>query len=606
MFLLPKKDWRAPLSGVQSGRRDSNPRPSPWEGDALPAELLPHRVNFYFVSGGRGGQVYQLNYTRPEANHRRVYRALLILPSLIAAMAVVAPAAAATPVKTVNFSESTYGRGFSLSDETGQFHLLVEPGSLSGPATLTVDKVETESLPDWSKRTRQTAAFRVTITSPTTVTLRKPIVFELTAAQPGWVTDVGKLSAEGRGWEQLGSTLRADGTRARSADDQLSFTVALFQQAGIMEGVATYYGTYTRTTRLTLVAASNHFPKGTALRVTNLDTRQLVTVKVVDTGGFRWPRVIDLSTPAFAKIQPTWKGVARVRVEKATPWNEPSPGPDEGGDQPLPGTPVTDGATPPPTAATASIVVDAATGSQLAGKSTTTPLPIASLTKMVTAAVFLETKPDLTRVVTYDSADNTTCSCLRLAHGEQVVLKDLLFASLVGSANNATLALARATGLPRSEFVSRMNAKAIELGLTQTFFVEPTGLEAGNVSTAADLAVIGRVIPDQHATIKKAMSSGSYWFRSKNDACQAGFKNEQGQCEHRLQTTNKLYGKTSFRIVAAKTGYIDEARHTFLLRAKNEAGREVVLVFLRVSRKADGFAHADNLINWTFKHFRWT
>lgn len=513
--------------------------------------------------------------------------------------------AAAAPVKVIHFSESTFTRGFSFTDESGQFRMLIESGTFSAPATLTVDSLESESLPAWPKRTRQTLAWRVTVAGAVPVTLLKPIVFELTANQPGWLTDVGKLTADGAGWEKLGSSLRAGGTRARSADDQLSFTVALFQQVGLMEGTASFYGTYGRTTNLTLVAASNYFPKGTALRVTNLDTQQMVTVKVVDTGGFRYPRVIDLSTPAFAKIQPTWKGLARVRVEKATPWNGPQPA-DQGGDQPAPGAPVTDGTVPPTTAATASIVVDAATGTKLAGKKTDTSMPIASLTKVVTAAVFLETKPDLNRIVAYDSADNTTCSCLRLADGELVTLKDLFFASLVGSANNATLALARATGLPRTEFVNRMNAKAIELGLSKTFFVEPTGLEAGNVSTAAELAVIGRVIPNQHQTIKKAMSSGSYWFRSKSDVCSDSFRNERGQCEHRLQSTNKLHGKTSFDIVAAKTGYIDEARHTFLLRAKNQAGREVVLVFLRVTRKADSFAQADSLVNWTFKHVRWT
>jgi D-alanyl-D-alanine carboxypeptidase len=541
-----------------------------------------------------------------ETNLRRVYRAVIILPSLILAMLAVRPVLAATPIKIVNFSESTYTRGFSFTEETNQFRLVVEPGTFSGPATLSVDRLDSETLPELAGRTRQTAAWRVTVATAVEAALLKPIQFEFTVPDPGLVTDIGKLLADGSGWEPLGFTVRADGTRASAADDKLSFTVALFQQEGVMAGVATYYGTYVRTTRLTMVAASNHFTNGTALRVTNLDNGKTVTVKVVDTGAFRYPRVIDLSTPAFAKIQPTWKGVARVRVEKATPWNRPSATVDEGGDQPAVGVPISDGATPPATAATASIVVDAASGAKLVGKKISTAMPIASLTKVVTAAVFLDTRPDLTQLVSYSAADDTICSCLRLADGEQVTLKDLLFASLVGSANNATLALVRASGLSRPEFVNRMNAKAAELNLQQTFFVDPTGLEAGNVSTTEDLAVIGRLIPDQYPAIRKAMGSRSYWFRSKNDLCRPGFKNDRGQCQHRIQSTNKLQGKTSFDIVAAKTGYIDEARHTFLLRGKNKAGREVVLVFLRVDRKAESFAHANALIDWTFEHFRWT
>ena len=186
-----------------------------------------------------------------------------------------------------------------------------------------------------------------------------------------------------------------------------------------------------------------------------------------------------------------------------------------------------------------------------------------------------------------------------------MTLKDLLYASLVGSANNATLALADATGMTPKQFVQKMNEKAVALGLTATTYVEPTGLESGNVSSAADLAVMAIVIPDTYPTIKKVASTGSYSFTSKNTVCSAAYKQKDGTCKHSFTTTNKLFGKTSFSVVTAKTGYIDESRHTFILRGRDTQGHEVVVVLLKVYNKTDLFNHANALMNWTFAHHSW-
>ncbi|MBI5404757.1 MAG: D-alanyl-D-alanine carboxypeptidase, partial [Candidatus Kerfeldbacteria bacterium] len=190
------------------------------------------------------------------------------------------------------------------------------------------------------------------------------------------------------------------------------------------------------------------------------------------------------------------------------------------------------------------------------------------------------------------------------AAGEQLTVKDLLYASLVGSANNATLMLARSTGLSRAEFVARMNAKAKSLGLKNAFFVEPTGLDPGNVASAEDLAVMARVIPN-NGTIRKVSSTGSYTFKSSNNICNATYRRTDGSCWHSLSTTNKLFGKTSFSIVSAKTGYIDEARHTFVIRGRDSRGHELVVVLLKTYTKADSFNGANALMNWTFKHAIW-
>ena len=557
---------------------------------------------------------YQLNYTR---RHHGVYRLAAALPSMVVSLLIIATVALigvphasadAAPLKTISFSQETLSKGFTYSEPSGQFRLMVAGGSFATPSSVTVSRADAASLPAWGDMVRSSDAYTVSTTTAAGVPqFMKPLAFQFSVPRPGFVTWIGKLTADGLSWELLGSQLKSNAAVAMSADDKASFTVALFQSPTAQEGIATYYGTYTRKTKLTMVAASNTFPYGTSLKVTNLDNNKVVIVKVVDTGGFRYPTVIDLSTPSFARIQTTWKGVARVRVEIAKSGEKSTPVADEPAAAATSSVaPTSDGATPPTTAAVASIVVDVASGQRLAGKQYTKSFPIASLTKLMTAAVFLDTKPDLTKVVTYNATKcNTTCSCLRLVDGEQVTLKDLLYASLVGSANNATLALADATGMTRAEFVQKMNDKATTLGLTATNYVEPTGLDSGNVSSAADLAVMATVFPNSYPTIRKIASTGNYSFTSKNNVCSAAYKQKDGSCKHSFTTTDKLYGKTSFSIVTAKTGYIDESRHTFILRGKNAQGREVVVVLLKVYNKTDLFNHANALMNWTFAHYAW-
>ena len=115
-------------------------------------------------------------------------------------------------------------------------------------------------------------------------------------------------------------------------------------------------------------------------------------------------------------------------------------------------------------------------------------LPIASLSKLMTAMVFVESDPDWSAVLTYKKTDERIGARLRVIPGEQLRTRDAFAAMLIGSANNATMAIVRASGLGKKAFVERMNEKAAALGLLHTSFEEPTGLSARNVSTAAEYA----------------------------------------------------------------------------------------------------------------------
>src|SRR5260221_14576269 len=126
------------------------------------------------------------------------------------------------------------------------------------------------------------------------------------------------------------------------------------------------------------------------------------------------------------------------------------------------------------------IVLDPATGEVLYEKNSSRSVPIASLTKLMTAMVFLEQSPDLTREVEVVPSDLLGAGKTQLRRGEKVPLGDILHMSLMCSDNCATRVLGRESGLPPAAFIERMNTKAVELGLTGAHFVEFTGLDERN------------------------------------------------------------------------------------------------------------------------------
>ena len=138
--------------------------------------------------------------------------------------------------------------------------------------------------------------------------------------------------------------------------------------------------------------------------------------------------------------------------------------------------------------AKSALVLDLDKGTVLYDKNSEEVRSIASLTKLMTAMVFLECGIDLFDTVTISREDTRASARSHLRPGETFYLIDLLHASLMPSDNRATRALVRATGLSPQEFVGRMNRKADSLGLVNTEFTDPTGLDADNVSTAWETA----------------------------------------------------------------------------------------------------------------------
>lgn len=229
------------------------------------------------------------------------------------------------------------------------------------------------------------------------------------------------------------------------------------------------------------------------------------------------------------------------------------------------------------------IAVDAETGEVLFEKDAQRSVPIASLTKLMTALVFLDQKPDLRRDVMVSLAEVQGAGHTQLRVGEFVSLVDLLHMSLMSSDNCATRVLARESGLTRDDFLATMNRRALELGLTHTRYVEFTGLDARNVSTATDMARLLKVAAE-HPMIHEITTTRSYEFRSNRRA-------------HVSYNTNRLlYGQ--YEILGGKTGYISSAGYCLATRVRTPQ-RDLIAVVLGAPTNATRFADVVRLVQRT-------
>jgi D-alanyl-D-alanine carboxypeptidase (penicillin-binding protein 5/6) len=161
--------------------------------------------------------------------------------------------------------------------------------------------------------------------------------------------------------------------------------------------------------------------------------------------------------------------------------------------------------------ARAYLVVDGATGEVLAGKAEGQPMPMASITKLMTVLLALEhSRLDDTATVEAD-ATTTGGSTIGLQPGERISVRDLVQAALIQSANDAAQALADHVGGDEERFVALMNTRARELGLRQTHFARPDGLDApGHYSSARDVTRLARIAmrkPFVRATVRRTEAS---------------------------------------------------------------------------------------------------
>lgn len=376
-------------------------------------------------------------------------------------------------------------------------------------------------------------------------------------------------------WIRMPSTTDYVGRYARAYTHLPFSRIAVFEDKNGLEGTASWY----RSSKYPYGATCNNYPENTKLRVTNVDNSQSVVVSVVQGNMTHPERVIDLSLTAFKQIATAFEGLARVQVI------------------PLEG--LTDGikvlaletkqtqTNNLNISSKAAMAINEKTGEVLYAKNENGLLPMASLTKIMTAVIFLETNTPWDKVVTYQAGDNAIGSRLYISPGETLTVKDLFFTALAGSANNATNALARSTGLSREEFIKRMNDKAREWGLSQTKFVDVTGLDPANVTTISEYAILAsRALKDFR--ILQGTTTGTYSFTTINT----------GKA-HTIINKNKLIG-SSWYITGIKTGYLDEAGYCLMAKARKDkySSPDVITVVLGAGSDTVRYQETEALIKY--------
>lgn len=232
--------------------------------------------------------------------------------------------------------------------------------------------------------------------------------------------------------------------------------------------------------------------------------------------------------------------------------------------------------------AAAAIIYNPQTGEVLWEANGHAPRSIASLTKVMTAIVFLETDPDLDEVVSIARADVRGASTTYLRAAERVTVDELLHLLLIGSDNAAARVLARISPWGPSGFVDQMNAKAAALGLDDTHFADPSGLDPGNISSAYDLSrLIAYAATDDY--LAAVMRKPSFTLATKRGPVT-------------VENTNKLLGELSVR--SGKTGFIRQAGYCLATLLQLPQGPEVAVVILGARSSLARFFEARHLFNW--------
>jgi serine-type D-Ala-D-Ala endopeptidase (penicillin-binding protein 7) len=243
------------------------------------------------------------------------------------------------------------------------------------------------------------------------------------------------------------------------------------------------------------------------------------------------------------------------------------------------------GALVPDPRAEAAIIYNPVTGKVLWESHSQDQRSIASITKVMTAVVFMEESPDLTAPVVIQRADTRAASTTYLRAGDTVTKEDLLHLLLIASDNVAARALARSSSYGPEGFIARMNEKARELGLTNTKYSDPSGLLAANVSSAYDMArLITYVSGDSR--IAGVMQKQTYTAAA-------------GRRAINIHSTNQLVRQGDVDVQAGKTGFISKAGYCLatLLRLP-QGGPQVAVVVLGAKSNAGRFWETRHLFNW--------
>ena len=238
----------------------------------------------------------------------------------------------------------------------------------------------------------------------------------------------------------------------------------------------------------------------------------------------------------------------------------------------------------------AAIVFDEHDNEVIMSRNAEEVVPVASLSKLMTAMVMLDAKLDMDELIAISKADKDRLrySKSRLRKGMKFTRKDLLLIALVASENRAAMALARTYPGGSNEFVNAMNRKAHSLGLTKTRFADPAGLSNDNVSTAQELLQIV-IVASEYPLIREFTTQTRQSITDVNSQREIIFGN-----------TNRLVKRDTWSIRLSKTGFTRDAGNCLVMQTKINA-RPVIIVLLESWGKLSKYGDSNRIKKWLTK-----
>jgi D-alanyl-D-alanine endopeptidase (penicillin-binding protein 7) len=230
-----------------------------------------------------------------------------------------------------------------------------------------------------------------------------------------------------------------------------------------------------------------------------------------------------------------------------------------------------------------SIIVDQRTQDVLFEKNPSAVLPIASITKLMTAMVVLDAKQPMDEMLVINDEDAHIYNHSRLAAGTELTRREAMLLALMSSENRAAYTLGRNYPGGIAAFIPAMNRKAREIGMVNSKFADPTGLTNQNASTAEDLARMVNAAY-QYPTIREFSTNTNYT------------KIIKGRPQEFI-SSNRLVRSGDMEIGLQKTGYIADAGRCLVMQASIK-GRPVIMVFLDSAGKLSRFADAVRVKEW--------
>lgn len=246
------------------------------------------------------------------------------------------------------------------------------------------------------------------------------------------------------------------------------------------------------------------------------------------------------------------------------------------------------------------LVYDQESGAPLLAKNAQMQTPIASITKLMTAMLVLDAGQSMDDPIIITPADRDTLkrTSSRLAIGSVYTRGQLLHLALIASDNRAAHALGRRYPGGMDRFVEMMNRKAKQLGMMNTVYVEPTGLNQNNRSTANDLARLVNYAYQNYPQIREISSSGNYTLGTKRVVLKK--RNKKSKVLYRtvaFNNTNRLTRQNDWHIGLSKTGFINEAGHCLVMQAR-VAHKNVIIVLLDAVGTYNRIGDASRIKRW--------